>query len=157
VVSRLIEQPVASPQFHIPQRSGFQRRGWLLCGYEIEPYPELHYGGPAAALIDARAISWAEDFCICLGNSGRVTFVGSLTAGTDGNVTFIRLPRGGGFRFTGMRVLHGDGRRFQNIGIIPDVPAEPTVVGIAAGRDEALEAAIAALDGQQIAALHTSG
>jgi hypothetical protein len=50
-----------------------------------------------------------------------------------------------------MRVLHGDGSRFQNIGIILDVPAEPTIAGIAAGRDEVLEAAIAALDGQRLA------
>jgi C-terminal processing protease CtpA/Prc len=38
-----------------------------------------------------------------------------------------------------MRVKFGDGSRFQNVGIVPDVPAAPTVEGIKAGRDEVLE------------------
>ena len=41
--------------------------------------------------------------------------------------------------FTGLRVKFPDSSRFQTIGIIPDVVAEPTIHGIRAGRDEALE------------------
>jgi len=75
----------------------------------------------------------------------RATFVGSPTAGTNGNVTFVHLPGGGSLSFTGMRVTYGDGGRFQNIGILPDVPAEPTLAGLRAGRDEVLEAGVETL------------
>jgi C-terminal processing protease CtpA/Prc len=36
-------------------------------------------------------------------------------------------------------VKFGDGTRFQNVGILPDVPVAPTIEGIRAGRDEVLE------------------
>jgi C-terminal processing protease CtpA/Prc len=47
--------------------------------------------------------------------------------------------------FTGMRVKFGDGSRFQNVGILPDVPAAPTVEGIRAGKDEVLDKGIEVL------------
>ena len=49
--------------------------------------------------------------------------------------------RGGGISagFTGMEVLHADGRRLQRIGIQPHLHVEPTIAGIRAGRDEVLE------------------
>jgi len=39
----------------------------------------------------------------------------------------------------GHAASHADGRRFQNIGIVPDVKVEPTVQGLAQGIDEVLE------------------
>jgi C-terminal processing protease CtpA/Prc len=44
-----------------------------------------------------------------------------------------------------MGVKFGDGCRFQNIGILPDVPVAPTVDGIRAGRDEVLDKGIEVL------------
>jgi C-terminal processing protease CtpA/Prc len=38
-----------------------------------------------------------------------------------------------------MKLLDSNGSRFQNIGVIPDVFVEPTIAGVAAGRDEVLE------------------
>ena len=72
-------------------------------------------------------------------NAGRVTFVGGTTAGCNGNRTWVSLPGGGRLWFTGMRVKFGDGSRFQNVGIVPDVPAAPTIDGVKAGRDEVME------------------
>ena len=96
-------------------------------------------------LIDDRAESAAEDFCIYLRNAKRATFVGSATAGTNGSVTFIDLPACRRMSFTGMRVKFADGSRFQNIGIVPDVKAEPTIRGARAGRDEVLEKGVEVL------------
>jgi C-terminal processing protease CtpA/Prc len=45
--------------------------------------------------------------------------------------------------FTGMRVVKSDGSRFHLIGIQPTIPVTPTIAGLAAGRDEVLEAALA--------------
>ncbi len=71
-----------------------------------------------------------------------VKLVGSHTVGTTGDVTGLGLPDGGSVQFTGRRVLRGDGSRFQNIGVIPDVEVYPTIEGIRAGRDEVLEKGI---------------
>ena len=147
VVKTLIETPCISTQFQVPVRSAYDRRSLQVSTYEVQPSSSLHYTAPVVVLIDERAVSAAEDFCIYLRNARRVTFVGSPTAGTNGNVTVVRLPGGGSLSFTGMRVLHGDGSRFQNIGILPEVVTAPTIAGVRAGRDEVLEAGIATLRG----------
>jgi hypothetical protein len=158
VVPRLIDHPCHSAHYHVPLRSGARRGGgtgttpgrdlvaehWTQEHYLIQPDPDLHYAGEVAVLIDERAISQSEDFCICLRNAGRGIFVGTPTAGTNGNVTWVDLP-GGAVSFTGMRVTYADGSRFQNLGIQPDILVRPTPEGLAAGRDDVLEAAVAAL------------
>jgi C-terminal processing protease CtpA/Prc len=104
-----------------------------------EPHPANRYTNPIVVLIDERAQSAAEHFCINLKNARRATFVGSITAGANGDVTRINLPSGGSMTFTGWLIKFADGSRFQNIGIVPDVKVEPTIRGVRAGRDEVLE------------------
>jgi C-terminal processing protease CtpA/Prc len=157
IVPHLIDRPCSSTLFEIPHRTPetalsdpadeapFGVDSARLMHYVVHPDPDLHYGGPVAVLIDERAISSAEDFCIYLRNAGRATFVGSPTTGTNGDVTFVMLPGGGLMNFTGMRVRYADGARFQNLGILPDVEAHPTIAGLRAGRDEVLDAAIQTL------------
>jgi C-terminal processing protease CtpA/Prc len=144
-VRRLVDRPVSSPRFEIPLRSASDRTAWHVSTYEIAPSDSPAYRAPVVVLIDASTISAAEDFCLCLRNAGRVTFVGRPSAGTDGNVTNLHLPGGGRFWFTGMRVLDGEGRRFQNLGIEPDVVVERTRQGAREGRDEILDAGIQTL------------
>ncbi|MEO7803631.1 MAG: S41 family peptidase, partial [Actinomycetota bacterium] len=141
VVSRLIDVPVKGTQFLIPRRfAGSGQHSYHWSQYEIAPHKKLSYTGPLVVLIDENAQSASEDFCIYLQNAHRVTFVGSETSGTNGNVTTVNLGSGIGLTFTGMRVLFGNGSRFQNIGITPDVESLPTIKGWLAGRDEVLEA-----------------
>jgi len=52
------------------------------------------------------------------------------------------MPGGIAVRFSGADVRHADGRQLQRVGIQPDIRVEPTIAGIAAGKDELLEAAI---------------
>lgn len=68
--------------------------------------------------------------------------VGGPTAGTGGDINWIVLPGGYSISFTGMRLLAEDRSRFLGVGIKPDVPVEPTIAGIRAGRDEVLEKAM---------------
>jgi C-terminal processing protease CtpA/Prc len=71
------------------------------------------------------------------------TIVGSATAGANGNVVTFPVPGGFTIRFTGMRVTRHDGRsRHHGVGITPDVEVQPTLAGIAAGRDEVLQRAL---------------
>ena len=141
-VGRLVDRPVSSPRFEIPLRSGSDRRAWHVSTYEIAPSGRSQYRAPVVVLIDGGTVSASEDFCLCLRNAARATFVGRPSAGTDGNVTNLQLPGGGRFWFTGMRVLDGEGRRFQNVGIEPDVVVERTLAGVRDGRDEILEAGV---------------
>ena len=69
-------------------------------------------------------------------------FVGTPTAGANGDVTSILLPGGLEVRFTGHDVRFPDGRQLQRTGIQPDVRVAPTLRGIRAGRDEVLEAGL---------------
>jgi C-terminal processing protease CtpA/Prc len=139
--ARLSDQPVKSAIFEIPVVSGYARleQGWNSGQYEVQPDPNKRYSGPVAVLINEKTFGGSEDVCVYLKNAGRVTFVGGTTAGCNGNRTWLSLPGGGRLWFTGMRVKFGDGSRFQNIGIVPDVPAAPTVDGVKAGRDEVME------------------
>ena len=71
--------------------------------------------------------------------------IGATTAGTNGNVNPFELPGGYVVSWTGMRVLKHDGSQHHGVGIRPTVPVEPTAAGLAAGRDEVLERAVAVL------------
>jgi C-terminal processing protease CtpA/Prc len=47
-----------------------------------------------------------------------------------------------------MKVLKHDGSPHHGVGIRPTVPVERTLAGIAAGRDEVLEKALAVVEGR---------
>ena len=104
--------------------------------------PGWRYKGRTATLIDERAVSQAEHSCLFFEAANGTKFVGSPTAGTNGDVTYLVLPGGISISFTGQAVRHADGRQLQRIGMQPDVPVTPTIAGIRAGRDEVLEKAL---------------
>jgi C-terminal processing protease CtpA/Prc len=74
-----------------------------------------------------------------------VTFIGTPTAGANGDVTNMVLPGNIRVNFSGHDVRHADGRQLQRVGIQPTIRVEPTVADIRAGRDAVLEAAISHL------------
>lgn len=100
------------------------------------------YAGKVIVLIDDRAISRAEHSCLFFEQAANVTFIGTHTHGTNGDITAIRLPGGVRMWFTGQAVRHADGRQLQQVGIQPTIAAEPTIAGIRAGKDEVLDRAI---------------
>jgi C-terminal processing protease CtpA/Prc len=127
---------------------GPEQRQWQESDrWQIEPKTP-HLGGKIAFLTDGRAISYAESVMGIVEAYRLGEIVGSTTAGTNGNVNPFDLPGGFTISWTGMRVLKHDGSRHHGVGIAPTVPVEPTVGGIAAGRDEVLEQAIAVLQQQ---------
>ncbi|HJV23329.1 MAG TPA: S41 family peptidase [Holophagaceae bacterium] len=101
------------------------------------------YPGPVVFLIDGRAISQEETFMGTVEGAHRFTLVGQPTAGADGYVCNIRLPGGVRLGFTGQRVLKPGGERLHALGVLPTLPVARTRAGLAAGRDEILEAALA--------------
>ncbi|MBI2213966.1 MAG: hypothetical protein HYU52_09995 [Acidobacteria bacterium] len=120
--------------------------------YEFEQHlpagdtPLPIYQGRTIALIDDRAISHAEHTCLFLEAANGTTFVGTNTAGANGDITNVVLPGGFTAYFTGHDVRHADGRQLQRVGIVPDIVAAPTLAGLRAGRDEVLERALGLLN-----------
>lgn len=110
---------------------------------DVEPYR-----GRVVMLIDERAISQAEHTALMFEQVADTTFVGTPTAGANGDVTNFRLPGGITVQFTGHDVRHADGRQLQRVGILPDVEVAPTLEGLRAGRDEVLERAVEYLEEQ---------
>lgn len=108
----------------------------------LGPTKDPLYQGKTVMLIDDRAISQAEHSGLFYEAAAATTFIGSPTAGANGDITNFPLPGGIGFTFTGHDVRHADGRQLQRVGLAPHVRVEPTIAGLRAGRDEVLERAL---------------
>ncbi|MBN1208230.1 MAG: hypothetical protein JXB05_25445 [Myxococcaceae bacterium] len=104
------------------------------------------YRGRTVTLIDERAISQAESAGLLLEAVNATTFVGSPTAGANGDLTDLSLPGGITFLFSGAEIRHVDGGQLQCLGLQPHVRVHPTLQGLQAGRDEVLEAALRLLE-----------
>lgn len=100
------------------------------------------YRGKTFMLINERTQSAAEHYGLALEASSGITFVGTPSAGANGNVTMVALPGGNSIMFGAMDVRHADGRQLQRVGLLPHVEVHRTVAGLAADRDEVLEKAL---------------
>jgi C-terminal processing protease CtpA/Prc len=117
----------------------------------LQPLPKddrWRYTGRTVMLVDERTISQAEHTALFFEAAAGTKFVGSATAGANGDVTTMLLPGGLKLKFTGHDVRHADGRPLQRFGLVPDVPVVPTIAGIRAARDEVLERAVEYLSGR---------
>ncbi len=104
--------------------------------------PVPRYTGRTVMLIDERTVSQAEHSGLFFEVANGTKFIGSQTAGADGDVTFFSLPGIASVRFSGHDIRHPDGRQLQRIGLVPDVLVAPTIQGIREGRDEVLDRAV---------------
>ncbi|KAA6463310.1 hypothetical protein DYQ86_08340 [Acidobacteria bacterium AB60] len=116
-------------------------------GPVIAPGP-FRYPGKVVLLVDEVTQSQAEYTAMALRAAPGALVVGSTTAGADGNVSEIPLPGGLRTMISGIGVFYPDHRPTQRVGIVPNVVARPTRAGIAAGRDEVLEAGIRQIVGR---------
>ena len=111
--------------------------------YQTIPHTDKwRYKGKTVMLMDERTLSQAEHTGLFLESANGTKFIGSPTAGADGDVTNFCVPGGFFIYFTGQAVRHADGRQLQRVGLVPDVEVHPTLKGIRAGRDEVLEKAL---------------
>lgn len=114
----------------------------LLFSDIIAPARGPLYGGKVIMLIDEHSQSQAEYLAMQLEAATPVQFVGTPSAGANGDIRTVALPGGVFVSYSGYEVSHADGRQFQRIGIVPHVLVAPTVDGLRAGRDDVLERAI---------------
>ena len=100
------------------------------------------YRGKTLMLIDERTQSQAEHTGLFFEAANGTEFIGSPTAGANGDVTNFRIPGGMQLSFSGHDVRHADGRQLQQVGLQPKILIWPTIEGIRAGKDEVLERAV---------------
>lgn len=105
------------------------------------PSPGPLYRGKVVMLIDEHTQSAAEHLALMVEAATPVTFVGTPSAGANGDLREVVLPGNVHVWYSGLEVRHADGRRLQRLGVQPHVVAAPTVAGLRAGRDEVLERA----------------
>ena len=143
--SHVSQKPMRSAQWHVPQvdRPGemvFERSGeWNL--QPKEPY----LAAKKIFLTNGSAISYAESTMGIVENYKLGEILGEATAGTNGNVNPVTLPGGYTLAWTGMKVLKHDGSQHHGVGIRPTIPLARTQAGVAAGKDELLDRAVAEL------------
>lgn len=144
VISHLINTPEHDHWMHIPYylAPGAPPAGWTDEGWDLKPEKPTITPN-RVFLTDGSAISYADSIMGYIKDKELATIIGSTTAGTNGDVVMVELPSGIRFWFTGMKVTRHDGAsRFHLIGCEPDKVVKQTLVGIRAGRDEVLEAAV---------------
>jgi carboxyl-terminal processing protease len=112
------------------------------------------YTKPVAVLISGETFSAAEDFCSAYVGLKRGILVGEPTGGSTGQPLAFPLPGGIMARVCTKRDAYPDGTEWNGIGILPTVPAHPTVAALQAGHDPVLEAALRALSGSAKPAKH---
>ena len=114
----------------------------------LPPATGPRYRGMTVMLIDERTLSQAEHTGLFLRAANGTRFIGSPTAGANGDVTTLVVPGGIALGFSGQGVEAMDRTRLQRVGLKPDVLVRPTIAGIRAGRDEVLDRALAWVRGQ---------
>ena len=104
------------------------------------------FGGPVAILVDSLSGSASECFTGGMQSLKRVRVFGERSMGAALPSQFDRLPNGDVFIHATGDFVTGDGTRLEGRGVIPDQPAPITRADLLAGRDPALDAALAWID-----------
>nr|WP_223845582.1 S41 family peptidase [Flavobacterium selenitireducens] len=100
------------------------------------------FKGKVILLVNEMTQSHGEFTVMGLQCAPNAITIGSQTAGADGNVSDAIFPDGTSTYITGLGVYYPDGTQTQRTGVKIDIEVQPTVSGIAEGRDEILEKAI---------------
>lgn len=104
------------------------------------------YKGQIVVLINEHTQSAAELWAMIFKKVPNVIFVGSQTAGADGNKTSIKMTDGNELIFSGLGIYYPNGDETQRIGIQPDIVVRPTVESIRNNQDLLLLKAFELID-----------
>ncbi len=104
------------------------------------------YKGKVLVLINEYTQSAEEMWAMIFKKVPGATFIGSQTAGADGNITGIKLTDGNELRFSGLGIYYPDGGETQRIGIRPDIAVRPTLQSIREKQDVLLQTAFDQID-----------
>jgi carboxyl-terminal processing protease len=100
------------------------------------------FAGPVAVLIDPLSASASEFFAAGLQGWGRARVFGETSAGASVPALMGRLPNDDVLLHAIADHKDSKGRRVEGVGVIPDVVTPLNAASLAAGRDDALDAAL---------------
>jgi carboxyl-terminal processing protease len=104
------------------------------------------FEGPVAILVDGLSASASECFTGGMQSLGRVRVFGEQTMGAALPSQFDKLPNGDVFIHATADFMTADGTRLEGRGVIPDVVVPLKRAELLAGRDAALQTALAWID-----------
>jgi len=143
IIPHLIEEPVTSPWWNVPQTIYPNRKNveFDITNWSTQPKQPL-FISKTVIINNPGVVSAGETMMGIIEHYNLATTVGESTAGCNGNINFINLPCGYTIGFTGMKVLKQDGSQHYHVGYEPDYQIYRTIRAIKEGRDEALEKAL---------------
>jgi carboxyl-terminal processing protease len=101
------------------------------------------FPGPLAILVDGSSASTSEILAGGMKDLGRARIFGTHTAAAALPSVFEMLPNGDGFQYAIANYLSEGGKPLEGLGVTPDVETPLTREALLAGKDPALDAAIA--------------
>jgi carboxyl-terminal processing protease len=107
------------------------------------------FAGPLAILVDGASASTSEIMAEGLKDLGRARIFGTHTAAAALPSLFEKLPNGDGFQYAIANYISEGGKPLEGLGVTPDVEAPVTRAALLAGKDPALDAAVAWIEGQK--------
>lgn len=100
---------------------------------------------PLAVLVDEGTASMGELFAATIQERAAGRIIGATTAGSVSASVVVPLSDGSALQMTVERLLTGNGRVLDKVGVTPDEPVPLSIADIQAGRDPQLDAALAYL------------
>ncbi|SEA64249.1 C-terminal processing protease CtpA/Prc, contains a PDZ domain [Arachidicoccus rhizosphaerae] len=107
------------------------------------------YKGQVVVLINEYTQSAMEMFAMIFKRIPGVIFIGSHTAGADGNKTSVQLTDGNKLYFSGLGIYYPDGSETQRVGIRQDISLRPTLSSIRQKSDLLLQEAFKVIDSKK--------
>ena len=107
------------------------------------------YAGPLAILVDGASASTSEILAEGLKDLGRARIFGTRTAAAALPSVFEKLPDGDGFQYAIANYISVGGQPLEGVGVTPDVETPVTREALLAGKDPALDAAVAWIEGHK--------
>jgi C-terminal processing protease CtpA/Prc len=126
----------------VPQSGIATRSSSFFLVQTIPNSSEWKYKNKTVMLIDERTIGHAEHAGLFLEAANKTSFIGSPTAGADGELTSFVVPGAVTISFSSHDVRQVNGGKLQRLGLQPAVSVSPTIKGVRDGRDEVLEKAL---------------
>ncbi|HYC35070.1 MAG TPA: S41 family peptidase [Usitatibacter sp.] len=150
LASHWVTRPDSAQWMFVPRidRPGAMSSASWSLGWNVGPNATLAKA-KKVLLVDGRTVGYGESLAGYFPAHSTGPVVGAASAGATGNIAIAPLPSGLGFIFTGMRVTRHDGKTpIHGKGFEPDTVVAPTLEGIRAGRDEALDRAVEIASGR---------
>ncbi|WP_018625989.1 S41 family peptidase [Niabella aurantiaca] len=127
-----------TPQTAYPDQENIEFKG---SGWNMKP-KKPRVTGKVVFIADSRAGSLSESYLGFIKDFKLATIIGQPSAGANGDANTADLPGGYTIIWTGMVAKNHDGSKHHIKGIVPDIPLERTLKGVAEGRDEFYEKAL---------------